>query len=148
MPTRSKEGADLFNKTWTLLAKPDRTQDDDDEMVHCAHASAYYWRQVGTAANRARSEWQCARVYAALGRAEQSLHHARRCLEIVEENPDGSIEDWDEPAAREALARANAVAGDLVEARRQAALGRELAARIADEEDRMMIEADLAEIPC
>ena len=62
-------GADLFNKTWTLMEKDDRTIDDDDEMVHCAHASAYHWRQVGTAANRSRSEWQCSRVYAILGRA-------------------------------------------------------------------------------
>ena len=147
MATKSKEGADLFNKTWTLLTKPDRTRDEDDEMVHCAHASAYYWRQVGTAANRARSEWQCSRVYAVLGRPEQALHHARRCLEIVEENPDGSIEDWDEPAAREALARASVAAGDLEEARLQTGRGRELAARIADEEDRTIILADLEELP-
>src|SRR5665213_177750 len=56
-------GADLFNKTWTLMKKADRTREDDDEMLHCAHASAYHWLHVGTAANRARSEWQCSRMY-------------------------------------------------------------------------------------
>jgi tetratricopeptide (TPR) repeat protein len=144
---RSEEGVRLFNRTWALLEKPDRTQDDDDEMVHCAHASAYYWRHVGTAANRARSEWQCSRVYAVLGRAQQALHHARRCLELVESNPDGSIEDWDEPAAREALARAHLAAGARDEAQRQAEEARRLAALIADAEDRTIIESDLASLP-
>ncbi|MHB8468680.1 MAG: hypothetical protein ACYDCH_02835 [Gaiellaceae bacterium] len=138
--------ADLYNRTWTFLERTERTPDDDEEMVHCAHASAYHWRQVGTEANRARGEWLCARVYAVLGRAPESLYHAQRCLAIVEAHP-ADVEDWDEPAALEALARAHAVAGDVDEARRLAGLGRTLAAQIADDGDRTQIEADLAAIP-
>src|SRR5205085_4549260 len=104
-------GIDLFNKTWTLIEKTDRTREEDDEMIHCAHASAYHWQQVGTKANRARSEWQCSRVYAVLGRAEPALEHARRCLELVEDNPE-AMEAFDLPAAYEALARAHLVAGN------------------------------------
>ena len=77
-------GVDLFNKTWTLMEKDDRTEAEDDELLHCAHASAYHWLQVGTPANRARSEWQCSRMYTVLGRAEPELYHARRCIEIYE----------------------------------------------------------------
>ena len=138
-------GVDLFNKTSTLMEKTDRTRDDDDEMLHCAHASAYHWTQVGTAANRSRSEWQCSRVYAVLGRVEPALHHARRCLEIVEANPD-DMKDWDLPAAYEAMARAHMVAGDTEETRRYAELGRAATAKIADEDDRAVIEADFATI--
>lgn len=138
-------GIDLFNRTWALLEQAARTPEDDDELVHCAHASAYHWRQVGTAANRARSEWQCSRVYAVLGRAEPALRHARRCLEICEAEPD-SLEDWDLPFAHEALARAHAVAGDLAESERQAARARALAAGVAEEEERALIEAGLASI--
>ena len=29
----------LYNTTWELIDKPDRMQDDDDEMLHRAHAS-------------------------------------------------------------------------------------------------------------
>ena len=65
--TERRLGVDLFNKTWTLMEKTDRTLEEDDEMIHCAHASAYHWLQVGTPANRARSEWQCSRVHAILG---------------------------------------------------------------------------------
>lgn len=143
--TERRLGVDLFNKTWTLMEKADRTREDDDEMVHCAHASAYHWRQVGTPANRSRSEWQCSRVYAILGRVEPALRHAHRCLEIVEEHPD-DMKDWDKPAALEALARAHWVAGELDEARRYAQLGRELTAKIEDDDDRGIIEADFGSI--
>jgi hypothetical protein len=69
---------------------------------------------------------------------------AHRCLEIVDANADGSIEDWDEPAAREALARAQLVAGDVEASRREVEHARRLAALIADAEDRTIIESDLA----
>src|SRR5882724_4024188 len=38
--------ADCFNATWTLIEKPDRTREDDDAMIHGAHASAYLWRDI------------------------------------------------------------------------------------------------------
>ena len=87
----------------------DRTQAQDDRMLHMAHASRHHWEQVGTPANLARGEWLCSRVYAVLGRGEPSLHHARRVLELCEEH---GIGDWDLAFAHEALARAHAVAGD------------------------------------
>jgi DNA-binding transcriptional MerR regulator len=138
-------GAELFNKTWTLMEKQERTPEEIDEMIHCAHASAYLWGQVGTAANRSRSEWQCSRVHAILGQVEQALWHARRCLEIVEANSD-AMKDWDLPAAYEAMARAQMVAGDGAEARRYFELGTAATALIEDEDDRRIIEADLATI--
>jgi hypothetical protein len=138
-------GAELFNETWTLMEKNRRTAADDDEMIHCAHASAYHWLFAGTAANRARSEWQCSRMYTVLGRAEPALHHARRCLEICESAPE-ALEDWDLPFAYEALARAHSVAGNAEDARRFAELGRAAAAAVADEDDRGPVEADLATI--
>ena len=67
---RRQLAADLFNHAWSLLEQADRTPDQDDEMIHAAHASRYHWGEVGTAGDRARGEWQWARVYAVLGRAE------------------------------------------------------------------------------
>ena len=139
-------GVDLYNETWTLMQRTDRAAADDDEMLHCAHASAYHWLQVGTQANRARSEWLCSRVYTVLALPEPALRHARRCLELVESAPD-EMEDWDLAAAHEALARAYATAGDGDAARRHLELGRMALARIADAEDREHLESDLATIP-
>jgi tetratricopeptide (TPR) repeat protein len=134
-------GIDLYNRTWTLMDSP------GDEMLHCAHASAYHWmRSGGTTANRARSEWLCSRVYALLGRSEAALQHARRCIELVESAPD-EMEDWDLAAAHEALARAHLSAGETDEARRHLELAREETAKIAEEDDRKHIEADLESLP-
>jgi DNA-binding transcriptional MerR regulator len=143
--THRRLGIDLFNKTWTLLDKESRTREEDDEMLHCTHASAYHWLQVGTQANRARSEWQCSRVNAVLGRPEAALAHARRCLELVEGAPE-EMEEFDLPAAYEALARAQLVAGDLAEARRYRELGLEATAKIADEDDRRIMETDFSSL--
>jgi hypothetical protein len=134
---------DLFNRAWTLMEAEGRTAEQEDELVHAAHASRHHWAAVGTPANLARGEWQLSRIYTVLGRAEPALHHARRCLAYCEANP-GGLEDWDLPYAHEALARAHALAGEDDEAGRHAAAARELAARVADAEDREHLEADLA----
>ena len=78
-------GVELFNRVWELMDKQDRTVEEDDAMLHMAHASAHHWRAEGTGAtanNLARSEWQVSRVYAVLGRGEPAGYHARRCLQI------------------------------------------------------------------
>jgi hypothetical protein len=125
---------------------PERTSEQDDELIDTAHASAYHWLQVGTPANRARSQWQLSRVYVVLGRPEPALHHARRCLAWCESHPE-ALEDWDLAYAHEALARAHALAGDAEEARRHAARARELAAGVAGAKDREHLDTDLATLP-
>jgi tetratricopeptide (TPR) repeat protein len=137
--------AELFNGAWRLLEKPDRTPDEDDEMLHAAHASRYHWIRAGTRVNAARGEWQCSRVYAVLGRPEPALHHARRCLELCESAPD-ELDEFDLPFAYEALARAHAVAGDEQEARHWIAKARAAAEGISDEDDRALLEVDLETI--
>jgi DNA-binding transcriptional MerR regulator len=135
---------DLFNGVWTLMETEDRTPAQDDRMLHMAHASRYHWEQAGTAENLARGEWLCSRVYAVLGRGEPALHHARRVLEICEEN---GIGDWDLAFAHEALARAHAVAGDVEAAGAARDAARRAAGGIRDDEDRDLLLADLATIP-
>jgi DNA-binding transcriptional MerR regulator len=138
-------GVDLFNYTWTLLEKENRTRDEDDEMVYATHASAYHWLHAEGAGpqNRARGEWQISRVYAVLRRGEPAVHHAHRCLDHCVEN---GIGDWDLAFAYEALARAHKVAGDDDEFRRNLELAREAGAKIADAEDRELLEKDVAEL--
>ena len=144
--TRRDLAVGLFNYTWTLLETPNRTSEQDDEMIHEAHASRYHWGEVGEAVNVARGEWQVSRVYAVLGRAEPALYHARRCLEINKAN-EGGREDWELGSAYEAMARACAVAGDV--AGRDEWRGRATAelTRIADAEDRQILEQDIETIP-
>jgi hypothetical protein len=143
--TRRALAVGLFNHTWTLLETHPRSAAQDDEMIHAAHASRYHWGEVSDDVHLARGEWQCARVYSVLGRAEPALWHARRCVELAE--ADANREDWDLAAAYEAMARAQATAGDQAataewKTRATAALG-----DIADPENRTVIEQDLATLP-
>jgi hypothetical protein len=141
-----KLGVDLFNHVWTLMETPDRTPEQDDEMIHAAHASRHHWAAIGTGANLARGEWQISRVYVTLGRAEPALYHAGRCLANCESSPN-DIADWDLPYAYEALSRAYLTAGNQEEAERHAAKARELAAQVGDKDDREHLEEDLATLP-
>lgn len=137
-------GVDLFNHVWTLLELPERSREQDDELLHAAHASRHHWGQVGAGPEHlARGEWQISRVYVVLGRAEPALHHARRCLELCEEH---GIGDWDVAFAHEAIARALEVAGDREGAAAEVTLARRLADDIAEDEDRELVLSDLATI--
>ena len=141
---RRKAAVDLFNYTWTLLEKPDRTERESDLMIHATHASRFFWEEIGEPLNHARGEWQVARVYAVLARPEPALFHARRCLQIVEEH---GLGDFDLACGYEALARAHAVAGELEAARRYEREGREAARRIEDADERDVVLGDLDSLP-
>ena len=135
-------GVDLFNHVWALLELPERTREQDDELVHAAHASRHHWAHAGAGPEHlARGEWQISRVYAVLGRSEPALHHARRCLELCEEH---GIGDWDLAYAHEALARAHGLAGNAEEAARHKLLAREAGDAIADPDDREHFDEDFA----
>jgi hypothetical protein len=142
---RRQLAVDLFNHVWALLELDGRSPEQDDEMIHAAHASRFHWGEVGNGANLARGEWQVSRVYAVLGRGEPAIFHAHRCLACVESG-DGT-EDWDLPFAYEALARGHAVAGELDESARFELLARELAEAVADVEDREHLVSELATLP-
>jgi DNA-binding transcriptional MerR regulator len=136
--------AGLFNATWTLLEKENRSRDEDDAMLHMAHASAHHWRQVGKPENFARGEWQCSRVYAVLRRAEPCLHHAQRVLDICTEH---GIGDFDLAFAYEALARGSAIAGDGEQAKAYTEQALAAAENIAEDDDRELVLTDLETIP-
>ena len=135
--------ADLFNYCWALIEKEGRTERETDLMIDSAHASRFFWEAAGEPLNHARGEWQISRAYAVAGRAEAALHHARRSLEICERN---GIGDFDLGYAYEALARGHALGGDREEAERCIALGRDLAARVEDPDDRELLLGDLTSI--
>jgi len=133
-------GRTLFNGTWTLMEKEDRTPDEDALMVHQAHASLWHWLKGGKPENGARGEWQVSRVYCVLRRPEPAIYHARRVLEICQRH---GIGDWDLGFAYEALARAHAVAGDAEETRRWLEQARAASEDIAEADDRELLLADL-----
>ena len=133
-------GVDLFNEAWRLM----ESREDDDRMLHAAHASRYHWGEAPEceAENLARGEWQVSRVYVVLGRPEPAIWHAQRCLDYCEEG----IGDWDLAYAYEALARAHALAGS-ADAEEWKAKARSAGNAIVDAEDREHFDEDFATLP-
>lgn len=137
------QGVEANNATWQWLGKPDgeRSADDEAAMTRSAYAAAYHWaRAAGRGPeNEARAEWLLARVWTVRRHGELALAHADRCLAICQES---GLADFDLAYAHEGRARALAALGRLAEA----AAARELAAAvpIADDEDREIVERDLA----
>ncbi|MEE9268564.1 MAG: hypothetical protein V3U70_04080 [Thermoplasmata archaeon] len=142
--THRRLAVELFNHTWDLMEQKDRTKEEDERMVHAAHASRFHWGEVGGPLNLAVGEWQIARVYSILRRPSSALRHARRCLEIVEEK---GITGFYRASAYEGLAKAHSVAGEREKSEEYLELAKAEGRRLTDEEERRVLFDQLAEIP-
>jgi len=138
-----KFAVDLFNLTWSLLDKKDKTKEENDKMIHAAHASRFHWGEIGTPVHFERGEWQISRVYSVLKRSEPALYHAERCLEICKEN---NIGNFDVAFAYEAVARAYAVAGQKTECRKHMELAEKAGEQIKEKGDRDYFFSELKTI--
>lgn len=133
----------MFNRTWELLDQKHRTRQQDEEMLHAAHASRYHWSRAGRPLNLSIGEWQISRVYAVLGRIEPAIFHGRRALAIARRNGLGRFYL---AYAYEALARAHSLAGERRARDRCLARARRIGQTVRDADDRRMLEEDLATI--
>lgn len=138
-------GMDANNSAWELLGREDAlTPDEADELLGRVYAAAHHWRRASRRGpeNAARASWLISRAHAVLGHGDLALHHADQCMAVVAANDLG---DFDLAYAHEARARALACLGRLDEAAVELAAAR--AVPIADDEDRQIVEGDLAAGP-
>jgi hypothetical protein len=138
------QGITANNSTWELLDGRQLSGDDVDDVLGRAYAAMYHWQRAARRApeNAARGSWLVSRVHAVLGQGDLALHHADRCLEVVEA---AGLDDFDLAYAHEARARALACLGRLDEAAVE--LKAAHAVTIADPEDKSILDADLASPP-
>jgi hypothetical protein len=136
-------GVALFNQTWELLDTAQRTTDQDAEMLAAALGSRHHWRKIGEPKNFAISDWQVSRVFAVTGAAELAREFAAQSLALCEEHDLGPFLT---AYAYEALARAAMVDGDEAAAREHITRARALAAAVAGDSDRTLLEQDLDEL--
>ncbi len=99
----------LFNDTWTLLDKENRSSEDDILMIHTAHASLYHWLQFGQAKNFSIGEWQVSRVYAELEMGQSALKHGLANIDLCKKN---NISGFELGYAYESVARAYKILGE------------------------------------
>lgn len=130
----------LFNNSWDLLLKEDRTREDEDILLNTVHASLFHWRQIGEAINILRGEWMIAHVYTVLGHKESALYHAENVLRIKAE-----IQplDWDLAYCYEAMARVMALWGDKHAFQKYHALAIEAGELIQDPGAKQQFDSDM-----
>jgi uncharacterized protein YndB with AHSA1/START domain len=140
------QGIAANNGTWDWLGKPDgeRTADDEEQMTLSAYAAAYHWARAARSGpeNVARANWLLSRVWAVRGNGALALHHADIVLSTCRAN---DLRDFDLAYAHESRARALAALGRLDEAAAERSTA--AAVPIVDDEDRVIVEADLAAEP-
>jgi hypothetical protein len=137
--------AEFFEETWALLDMKDRTKEQLERMIHCAHASFYHLTRVPDIGikNRAKGYWQLSRVYAAAGQGGVARAYAYRCMDEARSSGDPFLLT----IACESLGRAAAVLGDGAERDRQAAQGVAYAAQILDPDVHAFCLDNLAAMP-
>ena len=143
-------GAHLNNGAWKLIddesISPEAPLRDREEALYRAYASAYHWMQVGNPMNQGRGEHLISRTAVLVGSKDLARRHAERYLELIDANPE-LAEDWDRGFAHEAMARALAMAGDVDRARAERREAERLCALIVEDEEREIVEAELAREP-
>lgn len=127
--------AQCNNRAWDLADQPERTPDEEDEMVAAAYAAAYHWGKVGASLNVARADVTLAHILSVAGQGQSALHYAQRSLDYFEHH---ACEDWDAAFAHAEIAFAAAVLKDRPLHARHRALAIQLGQEIQDEQDRQV----------
>ena len=132
-----------FNRTWDLLEKVDRTAEEDEAMLQTCMASLWHWSQRPdcTDKNKSVGAWQAARVYAVLNQPENARRYAQMALDYSIGQP-----AFYQAYAYEALARAEASAGNRAQAEWCIEKSSELAQLVEKVEERKLILDDLKTI--
>ena len=146
-----KVGIALFNETWDLMEKENRSAQDDEQLLNIAYSSTYHWSKVGNPINLQRSQWQLSRVYCELDRAEPAMYHARRCLYYTEQMQDSNLSnkgfaDFDLAFAYEAVARAATLLKDRQTYENYYTYAKAAGSKIKEKDDREWFDKQLSTI--
>ena len=132
------------NSAWDLASLPERTPEQDEQMLYRAYTSAFHWSQVGTPLHSARAWITLAHAHSLLGHGSLALDYANHALDFFERNQG---EDWDMAFAHAELAFAAAVSGNLAQHARHYLLAQQSGQSIQDPEDRQVFFDEFARLP-
>lgn len=97
------------NAAWRLSERTQRSPEQDQAMLHAAHAAAHHWAAIGTEVNRMRADMLLGHVHALLGDGFRALAYAQKAFRYVTSH---ASEPWEVAFAHVVLANAAAAAGD------------------------------------
>ena len=131
-----------YNRAWDLMDKQVRTEEEDEQMLQLSIASHWHWtqREDYSPTNASIGYWQISRIHALLKRADEALRYAELCLQISKES---DLPPFYLAYAYEALARAEAVAGNREGVEEYLRLAHQVASQISDKGEKDMLMKDL-----
>lgn len=129
-----------FNRSWDLIDQPDRTPEDDAELLRTVFASRFHWEPIGDDENKAVGDWLIAHAASHLRLPQLALTFASAALDRTVA---AGRTDWLLASCYEGVARAHAVAGNVAERDRYIQLARDTLENVDDPEDRELVESQL-----
>ncbi len=141
--TRKHFAAPCFNSAWDLIAKTDRSPEEDRQMLLLNQASLWHWTQRDdcTPRNLSVGYWQTARIYALLEEGDNARRYGELSLEYSKGEPPFYV-----GFAYEALARAERMAGNGTRMREYIAKARESAEAVTDPDEKKYLLTDIDSI--
>lgn len=132
-------GAECNNRTWDLIERTDRSDEETVEMIHEVHASCWHWSKVGEQVNLIRGHYLVAKVYFAAGMREMGAFWAQKTWAQTQEL---GLDGWDYAFGLEIAARGAAAGGRKAEFETLHREAEEAIAALGDA-DRQLCQAEL-----
>jgi len=134
-----------FNAAWDLIEKPNRSPQEDEEMINLSHTSLWHWtqREDYDAEKASTAYWQLARIYTLLEQTENARRYAHLCLQVSQEQ---GVSPFYLGYAYEALARVESVAGNKQNVDAYLQKATDIAKKIVDDQAKIYLLDDLKTI--
>ena len=132
------------NRAWTLAEKLSRTREEDDEMLHAAHASAYLWSAIGTERNVALAQLLLGQVHSLLGIASTAERYATAARDFFTRTDSAP---WELAVAHAVAANAAHCSGRAASHQAEYAAAQVAVEAIANAEEKKIALATLRVVP-
>jgi hypothetical protein len=132
------------NRAWRLAEAARRTDAEDEEMLHCAHAAALHWGNAGTELHRARAAMLLGHVHALLGDGKRALHYARESFAYVMSH---DSPPWEVAFAHAVLAHAAGAANERALQAKHYDVAKALGDALTDAQEKAIFDATFCVIP-
>ena len=131
---------ECFNNAWELIEKPNRSSEDDLEMVQVAVTSLWHWRQRKdvTPTKLSIGYWQVSYGYSLAGQPLLAMKYALMCKDLSEK-----LEPFYLGEAYQALAGAEKAAGNGEMMEEYITKARQILDKLTDPEEKEALERDI-----
>lgn len=136
--------AQANNRAWTLAEMPARSAEQDEEMLHAAHAAMYVWNIVGTPSHHAHAALLLAHVYALLKLREPAARYLSRSLPHLAQCESAP---WERAFAHAVAANVASAEGNAAAHAKHYSEAMAAAAQMTDPETRELFNATLRVVP-